>query len=73
MVKKGWVTRSRCTDDRRRVWCKITSSGLALLAELDRPVQDVDDSFREVLDEHELAALIAYLDRIRAHLNQEEG
>jgi hypothetical protein len=32
----------------------------------------VDDSFREVLDEHELATLIGYLDRLRAHLNRED-
>lgn len=72
MVTKGWVTRARCTEDRRRVWCQITPAGLALLARLDKPVQDVDDSFREVLDEGELAELIGYLDRIRAYLNQSE-
>lgn len=72
MVDKGWVTRSRCVDDRRRVWCKITGSGLALLARLDTPVKDVDDSFQQVLDEHELDALIRYLDRVRAHLNRDE-
>lgn len=73
MVSKGWVTRSRCTEDRRRVWCKITRPGLALLAELERPVEEVDESFREVLDEHELAVLIGYLDRLRARLNQDQG
>jgi DNA-binding MarR family transcriptional regulator len=72
MVRKGWVTRSRCTEDRRRVWCRITPSGLDLLEGLERPVQDVDDTFREVLDEHELVALIGYLDRLRAHLNADE-
>ena len=70
MVKKGWVTRSRCTEDRRRVWCKVTSSGLRLLDRLDEPIEGVDDSFREVLDEHELVTLIGYLDRVRAHLNR---
>jgi DNA-binding MarR family transcriptional regulator len=73
MVRKEWVTRSRCTDDRRRVWCRITRSGLALLGELEQPVEDVDESFREVLDEHELAVLIGYLDRLRARLNRDEG
>jgi DNA-binding MarR family transcriptional regulator len=73
MVKKGWVTRSRCTDDRRRVWCKITRSGLTLLDALHEAVEGVDDSFREVLDEHEIVALIGYLDRLRGHLNQDEG
>ena len=72
MVRKGWVTRARCTQDRRRVWCRITGSGLALLARLDLPVKAVDDSFLDVLDEHELEALIGYLDRLRAHLNQDQ-
>jgi DNA-binding MarR family transcriptional regulator len=73
MVKKGWVTRSRCTEDRRRVWCRINRSGLGLLERLEAPVQSVDDSFMEVLDEHELVALIGLLDRLRAHLNEGEG
>jgi len=73
MVRKGWVTRSRCTEDRRRVWCRITPPGLDLLAGLERPVQNVDDTFRDVLDEHELVSLIGYLDRLRAHLNADEG
>jgi DNA-binding MarR family transcriptional regulator len=72
MEQKGWVSRSRCTEDRRRVWCKITPAGLALLASLEEPVRSVDDSFRDVLDEHELATLIGYLDRLRAHLNRED-
>ncbi|HUF76308.1 MAG TPA: MarR family transcriptional regulator [Longimicrobiales bacterium] len=73
MVRKGWVTRARCTEDRRRVWCRITPDGLELLDALHAPIEAVDDSFREVLDEQEIASLIAYLDRLRAHLNQDEG
>lgn len=73
MERKGWVERSRCTDDRRRVWCKITDAGLALLEDLDRPVNRVDEVFLEVLDERELTELIGYLDRIRARLNEDEG
>jgi DNA-binding MarR family transcriptional regulator len=73
MVRKGWVTRSRCTEDRRRVWCKITDLGLELLARLDRPVADVDDSYLDVLDEGELGLLIGYLDRIRARLNRDSA
>jgi len=73
MENRGWVERSRCVEDRRRVWCKITASGLALLASLDEPVNGVDDSWREALDEHELAVLIGFLDRLRAHMNRDEG
>jgi len=70
MERKGWVERSRCTEDRRRVWCKITESGLSLLETLDRPVSDVDDAYGDVLDEDELATLVGFLDRLRAHFNR---
>lgn len=73
MEGKGWVTRERCTEDRRRVWCKITSAGLAMLDLLEEPVEGVDAAFAEVLDEHELATLIDHLDRLRSHLNREQG
>ena len=72
MERKGWVSRQRCTEDRRRVWCMITESGLALLAGLDAPVNDLDDELARALDESELVALVGYLDRIRAYINESE-
>lgn len=72
MERKGWVVRSRCKEDRRRVWCKITPSALALLEELDEPVNASDDIFSEVLSDEELKELIGFLDRIRAFFNQTE-
>lgn len=70
MEEKGWVTRVRCTEDRRRVWCRITEQGLHLLAPLDPQVNAVDDSLEQVLEQDELAALIRYLDLLRDRLNQ---
>jgi DNA-binding MarR family transcriptional regulator len=70
MEEKGWVSRERCADDRRRVWCRITERGLRLLAPLDAPVNAVDDSLEEVLEQRELAALIDQLDRIREHMHR---
>ena len=70
MEERGWVTRVRCTEDRRRVWCRITEHGLRLLAPLDAPVNGVDDSLEQVLEQDELAALIRYLDLLRDHLNR---
>jgi DNA-binding MarR family transcriptional regulator len=69
MEEKGWVDRERCTEDRRRVWCRITEEGLRILGPLDAPVNAVDDLLEEVLDQHELATLIGQLDAIRAYLN----
>src|SRR4029079_16784201 len=34
---KRFVARERCKSDRRRVWCRITKDGLAMLAKLDAP------------------------------------
>lgn len=70
MEKKGWVTRARCSEDRRRVWCRITEPGLRLLESLDQPVNDLDDAFADVLGDDELVALTRYLDRLRARLNR---
>lgn len=70
MERKGLVTRKRCTEDRRRVWCRITPAGLELLAGLDAPINASDDSLAEVLDDREIVELIDYLDRLRARFNR---
>ena len=69
MEKKGWVTRRRCTEDRRRVWCNITPDGLALIDRLDQPIERVDDVFTAALEPHEIEQLVTYLDRVRAEMN----
>ena len=73
MEERGWVIRERCTEDRRRVWCRITEKGLALIEPLDGPVAAVDDLLEEVLDQDELTALIGQLDLIREHLIRTAG
>ena len=73
MEKKGWVTRQRCTRDRRRVWCKITEKGLTLLDGLDRPIESVDRVIEEALSSDELERLISYLDRVRAAMRCTEA
>lgn len=40
LEKAGYVTRERCTTDRRVVRSKITPKGLTLLKQMDRPVVD---------------------------------
>lgn len=69
MERKGLVLRERCTEDRRRVWCRITPGGLELLVQLDGPIQDVDEAPAAVLDDQELVQFIEYLDRLRAHFS----
>ncbi len=70
MEKKGWVTRHRCEQDRRRVWCRITEVGLGLLASLDEAIEEVDDAISAVLDDAEIAQFIDCLERLRAHFGR---
>jgi DNA-binding MarR family transcriptional regulator len=64
---KGWVERWRCRDDRRQVLCRISATGLALLAALDRPVAAVDERCFAALSPEEQGQLVALLDAVRGH------
>jgi len=61
----GLVTRERCHEDRRRVLCRISPKGLALLAKVDAPLDRIERTRLSKLTERELQALMAALDRIR--------
>jgi len=67
---KGWVSRERCSEDRRKVWCRITPTGLDLLRALDRPVDDADQAIFDEVDEHDLEELIRILDALRERLSR---
>ena len=62
----GLVTRERCDEDRRRVLCRITKQGLAVLSKADGPLDAIGRARLDRLDAGELAALAAALERIRA-------
>ena len=64
LESKKLVSRQRCTKDRRRVWCRITPEGLALLAKLDAPIRDADRALA-TLTSKELTQLVSLLDRAR--------
>lgn len=63
---RGWAVRKRCPQDRRQVLCTITRQGLALLANLDTPVQQLDRQALGMLPSTDVESLIRSLDRIRA-------
>jgi DNA-binding MarR family transcriptional regulator len=63
---KKLVDRVPCPKDRRRVFCRITPEGLALLEELDAPINQADAQAVSVLRAEDLGALIDMLDRVRA-------
>jgi DNA-binding MarR family transcriptional regulator len=65
LEEKGLVGRARCPRDRRRVLCRISSSGLRLLARLDRPMNEATESFLRPLGSNHTRRLIRLLDVIR--------
>lgn len=69
LEEKGLVARSRSPNDRRSMHCAITERGLALLAEMDRPIDEADMAVFAALDEAEIGQLHALLDRVRAGLD----
>ena len=68
MERKGWVRRERCTEDRRRVWCRITDEGLDLLGRLDEPIDSVDEILEGALTREELERFIESMNRVRAQI-----
>ncbi|MCU1231478.1 MAG: hypothetical protein JWO97_4362 [Acidobacteria bacterium] len=64
LEEKKLVDRKRCEEDRRRVWCRITPTGLSLLAKLDAPVHESLESLA-TLGVRDLAQLVSHLDRAR--------
>jgi DNA-binding MarR family transcriptional regulator len=63
---KRLVRRERCLHDRRQVLCYITEAGLALLTELDQPVDAADEAVMSGLTKAESKTLITLLDKVRA-------
>lgn len=65
LAEKGLVRRTRCREDRRRVFCHIADEGLDVLTRLDGPVAAHDDELRDRLSDAELEALVLSLDKVR--------
>ena len=65
---KGLVARERCLEDRRRVTCRISRPGLALLARLDDQINRSDEVFDGVVSAADLKRLVEVLDRMRSVL-----
>ena len=66
LEKRGLISRSRETKDRRRVMARITPEGLKLLARLDEPVQAVHRKQLGHLGRKRLGALTELLEVSRS-------
>lgn len=68
LATRGLVERGRSTGDRRVVSANITEAGLALLADLDRPILDGHKGQFQSLAEREIQEMLERLTRIRESL-----
>ena len=68
LEKQGWVSRERCTDDRRVIYVQITKPALALLKKLDKPIEELRSSFLGHLNKTELKELSRLLVKARQKL-----
>lgn len=66
LERKGLVARDRGTQDRRRVWCRITSRGLSVLEALDGPVDEAERRLFGGMADDDLACLVDLLAGLRA-------
>ncbi len=68
LVERKWVERTPVPEDRRCVICRITSSGLGLLQQIDPTMDAADKKALAALTGHEIGALVDALDRVREAL-----
>jgi DNA-binding MarR family transcriptional regulator len=64
LIDKGLIERTRCTEDRRVVYAKITQQGLNLLNEIDNHT-DVNALIKAELTDEEANLLSDLLDKVR--------
>lgn len=69
LIDKGLIHRSRCKEDRRVVYVRITDNGLKLLTQIDEHM-DVSSLINANLTDEEANTLSDLLDKVRiAHSN----
>ncbi len=66
LIDKGLITRTRCSNDRRVVFVKISKSGLDLLSEIDVKFDDEEEKFVPYqLSDTDAEKLSELLDKLR--------
>jgi DNA-binding MarR family transcriptional regulator len=63
---KGLVVRTRCGEDRRCVYCRITDRGMDRLKQLDVPVEEANRAAFAPLTPDEVSQLVMLLEKVRA-------
>lgn len=65
LLDKGYVSRTVCPSNRRKVEIMITASGADALQEMDGAVQQAENKLMESFSDQELSRLNALLDQIQ--------
>lgn len=66
LAAKDLIARERCTEDRRRVYARLTASGRALVDALDDPVDAAGEAALGGLDPRRIPTLVKLLDTVRS-------
>jgi DNA-binding MarR family transcriptional regulator len=70
LIKKNWVKRNICAQNRRKVEIFITTQGLEVLKELDPIMERNNEHILAKLDQDELGILNHLLDTLRTFNNK---
>lgn len=62
---KGYIKRTQCADNRRKIDIFITAKGLKLLQQLETPINDITAGIKQCITDKEAAQLNNILDKIR--------
>lgn len=69
LVKKGWVTRRNCEQDRRAYRVELTPSGRALCADIEPALANARRQFLGEFTATELSTTVNLLERLHRHLS----
>lgn len=64
LIDKGLIERTRCTEDRRVVYVKISEHGLNILSDMDKDL-DINSLIKANLTDEEANTLSDLLDKVR--------
>lgn len=68
---RGFISRRKCDEDKRRVWLRLLPAGKAALAAAPDPLHETFSSRFDALPDWQQAMLIASLERVTSLLDAE--
>ncbi len=72
LERRGWVSRGRCQEDRRRVLARITPEGRELLSRIDGPMARAEDAVLGALGADRVDLLSQLLEDLHGELTDRD-